>query len=177
MPIFEEWKVIKDYPSYEVSNMGEIRNKAKRNVLAKRLDKRTGYLFVRLYAPYSSKQKLKLVHRLVANAYIPNIHNYPCVNHKDENKQNNCSSNLEWVTYKQNNNYGTRNKRISKRNKGNHQGLLRAVKIVAIDKNGSRTHFKSLTECAKELGLYRSSISLVLHGKMRTTGGYRFERE
>ena len=75
MPIFEEWKVIKDYPSYEVSNMGEVRNKAKRNVLAKRLDKRTGYLYVRIYPPYPSKQKLKLVHRLVANAYIPNINN------------------------------------------------------------------------------------------------------
>ena len=48
-----------------------------------------------------------LVHRVVADAFIPNPNNYPCINHKDENPANNKVENLEWCTYKYNNNYGT----------------------------------------------------------------------
>lgn len=70
-----------------------------------------GYLRIKLYKDgyyitYS-------IHRLVAEAYIPNPENKAQVNHKDENKANNCVNNLEWVTTKENANYGTRNKRIS----------------------------------------------------------------
>ena len=49
----------------------------------------------------------KTIHRLVAEAFIPNPNNYPCINHKDENKENNNANNLEWCTYKYNSNYGT----------------------------------------------------------------------
>ena len=53
------------------------------------------------------------IHRLVAEAFIPNPDTLPLVNHKDENRLNNCVNNLEWCTYKYNDNYGTRNKQIS----------------------------------------------------------------
>lgn len=61
---------------------------------------------------YSNGQRYKkTIHRLVAEAFIPNPNNYPCINHKDENKENNNVSNLEWCTYKYNSNYGTCRKR------------------------------------------------------------------
>lgn len=59
-----------------------------------------------LYREDRTKRKYQL-HRLVAETFIPNPENLPCVNHKDENKLNNCVDNLEWCTYQYNNNYGT----------------------------------------------------------------------
>lgn len=64
-----------------------------------------GYLTVILYK--NGKIKNYKIHRLVAEAFIPNPNNYPCVNHKDENPSNNCINNLEWCTHKYNMNYGT----------------------------------------------------------------------
>ena len=71
-----------------------------------------GYLRVNLWK--DGGFKTKQVHRLVAEAYIPNPENLPQVNHKDENKENNCLQNLEWCDCKYNNNYGTRNERHKK---------------------------------------------------------------
>ena len=70
-----------------------------------------GYLQVELRDDYG-KRKIKKVHRLVAETFIPNPDNLPEVNHKDENKQNPSVSNLEWCTSKYNSNYGIRKERI-----------------------------------------------------------------
>jgi len=59
-----------------------------------------GYLRVSLWK--NSRRKQHLVHVLVAQTFIPNPHNYPLVNHKDENKQNPCDWNLEWATHSYN---------------------------------------------------------------------------
>lgn len=66
--------------------------------------RKTGYVDVNLYT--KDKPKSYRVHRLVAQAFIPNPYNYPVINHKDEIKHNNCVSNLEWCTDKYNLNYG-----------------------------------------------------------------------
>lgn len=71
-----------------------------------------GYCRVRIYV--DGKVKRLLIHRAVAEAFIPNPKNYPTVNHKDENPYNNSMDNLEWCTQKYNNNYGTRNERMAK---------------------------------------------------------------
>lgn len=70
---------------------------SKRNLA---LHERSGYLKITIYFPEGLKQYN--VHRLVAEQYIPNPENLPCVNHKDGNKHNNAVSNLEWCTYKEN---------------------------------------------------------------------------
>lgn len=69
------------------------------------------------YLDFNCNGKTTLAHRFVAEAFIPNPQNLPCVNHKNENKTDNRVENLEWCDYEYNMNYGTRNKRIAKSQK------------------------------------------------------------
>ena len=71
-----------------------------------------GYAIIKLMK--GGKDITYRVHRLVAMAFVPNPEKLPCINHKDENKLNNNPNNSEWCDNRYNNNYGTRNKRISK---------------------------------------------------------------
>lgn len=117
----EVWKDVEGYEGlYQVSNKGNVKSlnyhKTKKEKVLKHFIGIDGYLRVSLCKNKTIKRFL--VHRLVSNAFLPNPHNFPCVNHKDENKQNNVVSNLEWCTHKYNTNYGTsiarRAKSISK---------------------------------------------------------------
>lgn len=126
----EVWKKI-DWiegipPIYEVSDSGLVRTMEYRRsykntnniaVYKERIKKQQvdkyGYKRVMLYGKKPFK-KFVPVHRLVAVAFIPNPNNYPQINHRDENRQNNDVSNLEWCTCEYNNNYGNRNERLSK---------------------------------------------------------------
>lgn len=113
----EYWKLIKDYENYMVSSFGRVKSinynhSGKERILKLRTD-RYGYLRVNLWK--NNKQKNFLVHRLIAEAFLPNPNNYPCVNHRDENKQNNNVINLEWCNSKYNCNFGTRNTRMAKK--------------------------------------------------------------
>lgn len=104
----EIWKDI-EYTNgnYQISNLGRVKSKERyacRNVYVKeKIIKPTknvrGYLFVHIR---KYPKTTIFVHRLVAIAFIPNPHNYKEVNHIDGNKQNNCVSNLEWVTHREN---------------------------------------------------------------------------
>ena len=99
----EIWKDIKGYEGiYEISSTGKIRIVSS-GVIKKCSTLPSGYLRVGLTK--DKKVKYFYPHRLVAQAFIPNVENKPCVNHKDCNKENNCVNNLEWVTYKENNDY------------------------------------------------------------------------
>lgn len=103
---------IKGYEGkYAITEDGKIWSYVYKKLLKPSLD-RDGYEIVWLYDKNRKVKALK-IHRLVAETYIPNPDYLPQVNHKDENKQNNNVSNLEWCTGKYNANYGTRNKRIS----------------------------------------------------------------
>lgn len=110
----EVWKDIKGYEGlYQVSNFGRVksfRGSAKYGkpdeMILKGRPINSGYLIVTLYAKNRARKNFQ-IHRLVADAFIPNPDNLSCVNHKDENKINNCADNLEWCTYQYNNNYGT----------------------------------------------------------------------
>lgn len=97
----EIWKDIPNYKGYyQVSNFGRVMSLrsygGNSNRIIKPCGNGTGYLKVILCK--NSQQKQYLVHRLVAMAFIPNPNNYDFVNHKDENKMNNCVENLEWCT-------------------------------------------------------------------------------
>lgn len=109
----EIWKDIKDFDKYQVSNLGRIRSfKQKKDGRILQLIEQHNYLYVSLSK--HCKETRRLVHRLVAEAFIDNPDNLQEVNHKDENTMNNKVENLEWCTSKYNANYGTRNKRKSK---------------------------------------------------------------
>ena len=95
----EEWKPIKDYEGlYEVSNLGRVKSlnykRTGKEKILKNIECRNGYLAVSLTK--LGKQKVFYIHKLVAEAFIPNPDNLPQVNHIDGNKKNNKVSNLEW---------------------------------------------------------------------------------
>ena len=117
--MIEEWRPIPGYEGlYEVSNTGRVRSLDKYDSMNRFLRGRIlrlftdglGYLRAQLYS--NSKRKSFLVHRLVAQAFIPNPDNLPQVNHRDENPSNDSVDNLEWCDGKYNVNYGTRIDRI-----------------------------------------------------------------
>ena len=99
--IKEQWKVIEEFPNYEVSNYAEVRRVWKKHTKLKktRLNK-FGYEIVHLSR--NGENKHRSIHRLVAMAFIDNPDNLPEVNHIDSNKQNNRIDNLEWVTRSEN---------------------------------------------------------------------------
>lgn len=157
----ELWKDCKGYEGkYQVSSNGRVWSIKSQQYLAARSDKE-GYLLLTLYAK-NGKAKTEKVHRLVALAFIDNPNGFPQVNHKDENKANNCVDNLEWVSASYNVNYGTRSKRA---------GKLLSKPVYCFELN--RT-FNSQTIAAKELGLKQALISAVCYGLQKTTGGYHF---
>lgn len=113
--IEELWKSVKEYPSYEVSNMGNIRN-IHTNKCLKQMKDIYGYLRVNLVYKDENgikKRRKVQVHRIVAKAFIPNPNNLPQINHIDEVKTNNVIDNLEWCTQYYNSNYGTARRRAS----------------------------------------------------------------
>ena len=154
--MIEELKDIKDYEGlYAITRNGNVWSYKSNKFLKPGLTK-DGYNRVILCK--EGKRKTNYIHRLVAEAFIPNPDNLPQVNHKDENKQNNCVNNLEWCDAKYNINYGTRIERISK-----------PVYCIELDRT-----FKSQVEAARELGINQGNISSCLTGKLKTVGGYHF---
>lgn len=183
----EIWKDVKGYEGlYQVSNYGRIKslnyNNWKREEILKNKLHRDGYLKVTL----GGKDKLKycLVHRIVAEAFIPNPNNYPQVNHKDENKQNNNVNNLEWCTAKYNSNYGTHNERVSKKQKGKiiSQKVRDSVRLAnskvvgqfKIDTMELVNTYASTVEAATAMGVSPSSIRNNCRGDSKTACGYIF---
>lgn len=157
----EIWKDCKGYEGlYQVSNLGRVWSVRKQTYLKGCAD-RDGYLKVYLTAK-NGKHKNEYIHRLVSLVFIPNPSGLPQVNHKDENKQNNCADNLEWVSVKANANHGTRNKRISKANSF-------PVYCVELDKV-----FYGAREAERELGINHSGISRACSGRQLTAGGFHW---
>lgn len=162
----ETWKDIPEYEKlYKISTKGHIYS-YKHDIIVSQRKNNKGYMRVDLHK--DGKYKSYLVHRLVALTFIPNPENKPEVNHLDENKENNCVENLEWTTYKENRNYGSRNEKISISNTGRKTPSMQK-QIYCIELNKT---FNSLKEASKELNINCGNLSSALHGRYNSAGGY-----
>ena len=163
----------KDIPGYEglygVTKDGKVYSFRTKKFLKPAVDK-GGYLYVCL--TNNKTKKTYLSHRLVALTYIPNPNNYPQVNHKDENKQNNHVSNLEWCTNKYNINYGTGIQRRSNTLKGENNYNSKKVRCIETGQ------IFNCERCANEfLGktVKNRNISACCRGERKTSYGYHWE--
>lgn len=189
----EQWKPIKGYDHYDISNLGRVKSLERiahtplasylkpENIL-KAADNGKGYKFVRLWQ--DGKSKKHYIHRLVAEAFIPNPNNYPEVNHIDSDPSNNKVDNLEWVTHRQNAKHmmsqgrgamcrKEHKKRIAEINKKQRKAVI--GKSVA---TGEEIRFPYLN-ATKERGFDTSSVSECCNGYRKNHKGYtwRFAEE
>lgn len=171
MKELEEWKFVNEYENiYEISSFGNIRRVGSNKQLKPKLPKMPRYYTVVLYK--NGVGKSLRIHRMVAQAFIPNPENKPQVNHIDGNKLNNNVANLEWCDNKYNQNQARKLGLLEKRDK-----KLRKP-VIQYDKTGKiiKKHI-SLIEAQKATGIKNGNISLVCNGKRKTAGGYIWKYE
>ena len=161
----ELWVPIIDYETdYRVSNMGNVFS-IKRNKPLRVRKGTKGYGLVNLSK--DGKMRTFRVHRLVAIHFIPNLHNLPEINHKNEDKLDNKVTNLEWCDRAYNVRYGDRtNKQKIK--------LSKPVLQVSIQSNKPIGRYSSTVHAQKETGVCCSSISACCLGKRKTAGGFKW---
>lgn len=173
------WKDVQGYEGlYMVSNDGRVKSITRYKKELKPSIGSSGYYYVQLW--HDGKCKCRNIHRLVAQAFCENPENKPFVNHLDENKLNNSATNLEWVTHKENCNYGTAIQRrmqhmdYSKRiidNSNQIESVSKPIKQYTKQGEFIRT-WKSASECHRETGIAISSIRRVVSGERNTAGGF-----
>lgn len=153
-----------DIPGYEnkyaITSCGKVYSyKAKK--FLKLFNRPDGYLSVGLSK--NNKETKFLIHRLVAEAYIPNPENLLFVNHKDEDKTNNCINNLEWISHKDNCNFGTRNERMAEKH-------CRKVKCLSTGKI-----YDSVSEAVEDTGISFKTIIKHAQGRLkRETANWQY---
>ncbi len=163
----EIWKDVKGYEGlYKVSNFGNVKTIKNNKIL--KINTTGEYGYVALYR--DRKKTIKKIHRLVAENFIENPNNYPCVNHKDENKWNNKVDNLEWCTQKYNCNYKNRNKKLSK--------SKCRFKIKQIDLNGKTIKiWQDIWELRNNTSYNTHVIRQCCQKRCKTSYGYKWEYE
>ena len=172
---------------YKVSNLGRILSlnyhREGRAELMTPGERKDGYFQVCLRK--NGESKTCLVHRLVAQTFLPNPENKPCINHKIQGKKGKSMNmvifnedgtidkertTIEWATYEENNNYETRNERIAKA----HTNGKKSKKVLQFTLDGDLIReYPSIMECERN-GFNRSSVCLCCQGKHKTHKGFRF---
>ena len=162
----EVWKEVLGFDVlYEVSNMGRVRT---------RYDSKLGYTrefhfvqprnnekgYMAFNWRQNKKQRTVYLHRLVAEAFIPNPLKLAEINHKDENKANNVVDNLEWCSHVYNCNYGTRNERSSQKNR---------KRVLCIE---TGIVYNSAKHAADAIGISKSAIYNCIKGYSSKSGGF-----
>lgn len=162
--MIEVWKSIKGFEGYySVSNLGQVFS-VRRNKLLKPKINRYGYKEVGLSV--SGKMYHRTVHRLVAQAFIENPNCYPTVNHINEIKTDNRVTNLEWLSIADNDNHGTRNRRMAT------SKCKRPVEQVYPD--GTTIQYLGVKDAARKTGVNRCGISECCKNIRKTAGGYKW---
>lgn len=158
------WKDVKGYEGlYQVSDTGKVRSFVKNNephVLSDCVGS-NGYPTIVLCK--DRKKASHTVHRLVATAFLPNPYEYPCINHKDENKTNNNVSNLEWCSYTYNGLYGLRGVILANKKK--------PVAEYTSDGKLIKIH-ESRCSAAREIGGSAGCITRAIKGERKTYKGH-----
>lgn len=187
----EEWKPIKGFDGYYISSFGRIWSEKQKKRFMSPHNVGGGYLMIGLHI--KNKAYSKLVHRLVAEAFIPNPNNYPQINHKDENKNNNRADNLEWCTQQYNIRYGTGIKRRAELQKGitktekqkqkirekrklqDMSFLCKPIWMCDVNTHEKIKRFDGVSKAALEVFgdiEKRHNIKNVLHGRKNSALGY-----
>lgn len=168
--MLEIWKDIPNYEGlYQASNLGSIKNSRTEKILKPRIDK-NGYFKHILYIKGVPKEFR--THRLIALTFIENPNNLPQVNHIDENKENNCVDNLEWIDAKGNSNHATRNRRVAIGVKKSSK--KKPVNQYDLDGNFIKT-WESLREIERELNIAHSNLSLAIKNKDGIMNNYKWQ--
>ena len=165
----EIWKTIKDeeFSNYEISNMGNVRNK-NTGKYVKGDTNNMGYRRVTFYnKPF---KKRYFVHRLVAEYFVDNAQDKPIVNHIDGNKTNNIYTNLEWVTHSENDMHAFNNNL----RKCNNKGIHKRVALINIDTKEILETFVSVKEASEILNIKECIIYNVLCGHKKNHNGMYF---
>lgn len=169
----EIWKPVKDFECLlAVSNKGNVIVKGyirpdgtyRRETLKKITKHHTGYSYITVKTD-DGGQLFFLIHRLVAEAFLPNPDNLPEVNHKDLNKSTNSINNLEWCSRQENVDHAL----------ANGVGGIPKKPIVAIDIEGNETTYESANACARAIDGFSTNVTKCLKGKSRTYKGYAFK--
>lgn len=172
-----KWKKIEGYEKYSVSDTGLVRNDVTGKILLPYTTKK-GYL--RLHLTENGTTKNHLVHRLVAQAFIPNPCNFDTVDHINGDKTDNRVENLQWLSNQDNTKRfwngisDERRASISNFLKGNANRYRKETSkpVVCID---TGTLYDSAGHAARELNICRSSVLRVADGTYKQTNGYHFK--
>lgn len=157
------WKEVKGYQrKYIVSPNGDVFSTVSGKILKPFI--RSGYVQVELNA--NGRGKKHLVHRIVAEAYLPNENNLPCVNHKDGNKQNNNVDNLEWCSYSENMKHASESGLLKTKGENNPASKLSAEDVQYIRevyKKGDANY--GLSALGRKYGVDHKTIWAVVNDK------------
>ena len=178
----EEFRDIDGYEGlYQVSNYGRIKSlcrlsncrNGKYKIIKEKILKTNFGTNKYMITTIIKKNKIKTfeIHRLVAETFIPNPNNYPCVNHKDENKLNSCVNNLEWCTYSYNNSYNGKAKKINKKFE---------KPVLQFDLKGKfLNEYNSISEASRQTKCDKTTISKCCHNiiKKPKTFLWKFKKE
>ena len=172
----EIWKDIKGYEGlYKISNYGNVYSLHTDRYLKPGVNNKTKYFAVCLYK--NGVYITKKIHRLIAEHFIPNPDNKPCIDHIDGNRQNNKISNLRWVTHKENHNNPitkVKHTKLRKRKKTNAISWFKKMSkpVICIEANAL---FTSVNEAGRALNIDARKICQVCKGKIQTIGGYHWK--
>lgn len=183
----EVWKQT-EFPYYVISNYGRLKRlahtssaKGKQRQYKQFLKERICRFSVNAHGyltfQFHGHKKAKLAHRLVAEAFIPNPHNLPMINHKDENPSNNKVNNLEWCDAKYNSNYGTSRNRRSKTMLNVRKNINRIIKQYTLNGEYIKS-FQGELEIKSE-GYQYGAITACCRHESRYSQGYvwRYDNE